>query len=90
MDNTFLMFTRNHNMSIVDGTIFSSYHLGMDTSEGTAKINKYEAEDWQYNSRRVSTRLCRSEGRLKSKEVFCQSYVCSNCKINNHSSNLRL
>ena len=72
VDNTFLMFSRTHNMSIIDGTIFNSYHLGVDTSEGTAKINKYEAADWQYNSRRVSTRLCRSEGRLKSKEVFCQ------------------
>ena len=72
VDKAFMMYTRTHNMSIIDGTILSSYHLGEDISANTARTNKCEGADWHYNRRKVSISQCDSQGRLKLKEVFCQ------------------
>ena len=70
------MYTRTHNMSIIDGTIFSSYHLGEDAAEKS--MDKYVTSDWLYNRIIVNNTIADIEGRLKSKEVFCLLGICFN------------
>ena len=76
VDKAFLMYTRTHNMSIIDGTIFSSYHLGEDAAEKS--MDKYVTSDWLYNRIIVNNTIADIEGRLKSKEVFCLLGICFN------------
>lgn len=76
VDKAFLMYTRTHNMSIIDGTIFSSYHLGEDAAEKS--MDKYVTSDWLYNRIIVNNTIADIEGRLKSKEVFCLLDICFN------------
>ena len=70
VDNAFVMYSRTHNISIVDGTGFSSYHLGEDISEKF--MNKYKKSDWIYNQLVVNATIAKALGGMKTKEVFCQ------------------
>lgn len=70
VDKAFVMYTRTHNMSIIDGTIFNSYHLGEDAAEKS--IDKYVERDWIYNRIIVNNTLADILGRMNTKEVFCQ------------------
>ena len=57
-------------MSIIDGTIFNSYHLGEDAAEKS--MDKYVERDWIYNRIIVNNTLADILGRMNTKEVFCQ------------------
>ena len=48
-------------MSIIDGTVFNSYHLGEDAAEKS--MDKYVI---------VNNTLADILGRMNTKEVFCQ------------------
>ena len=70
VDKAFVMYTRTHNMSIIDGTVFNSYHLGEDAAE--KGMDKYVERDWIYNRIIVNNTLADILGRMNTKEVFCQ------------------
>ena len=57
-------------MSIIDGTVFNSYHLGEDAAEKS--MDKYVERDWIYNRIIENNTLADILGRMNTKEVFCQ------------------
>ena len=54
-------------MSLIDGTIFHSYHLGTERSYTKKYVVKQD--DWGFNIQLVNRSLALSEGSLKTKEV---------------------
>ena len=64
------MYSRIHHLAIIDGTGFSSYHLGEDAAEKS--MDKYEERDWIYNRIIVNNTIADILGSMNTREVFCQ------------------
>ena len=70
VDKAFVMYSRIHHLAIIDGTGFSSYHLGEDAAEKS--MDKYEERDWIYNRIIVNNTIADILGSMNTREVFCQ------------------
>lgn len=67
VDRAFVAHARTHNVTVIDGTVFKSYHLGTEASGD--KSESVSRNDWFYN--RFLFASLKADGRLISSEMFC-------------------